>query len=126
MSGKIINAESRFPSSLERRKNRARGREKFRSEILPSIVARLSSRGSAYTAKRRAAKLRATPSWANAAAIKTIYEEAKRLSILTGIPHHVDHIIPLQGSLVCGLHVENNLQILTASENSRKKNRFDT
>lgn len=65
------------------------------------------------------------PPWANGAAIRAIYAEAKRLTRETGIQHHVDHIIPLQGERVTGLHVETNLQILTGSENSRKRNRFE-
>ena len=57
--------------------------------------------------------------------IEWFYREAKRLFKETGIPHHVDHIIPLQGKYVSGLHVPTNLQILTASENSTKGNRFE-
>jgi hypothetical protein len=75
--------------------------------------------------KRRAARLRRTPAWADLGAIKAVYVEARRRTVETGISHHVDHEIPLQGELVSGLHVHNNLQILTGSENSRKKNRFE-
>lgn len=78
-----------------------------------------------HTAKRRAAKLKRTPPWADIEAIRTIYEEARRLTVATGTQHHADHDIPLQGDLVSGLHVHNNLQILTGPENSRKRNRFE-
>lgn len=70
--------------------------------------------------KRRAAKLRATPSWVDDKPIAEIYAEADRQTELTGIHHVVDHIVPLQGNGVCGLHVSWNLQILTKSENSSK------
>ena len=76
-------------------------------------------------AKRHAAKMERTPSWANNQLIAAYYKEAKRLEELTGIQFHVDHIIPLQGELVSGLHVETNLQLLPAHENIGKSNSFD-
>ena len=75
--------------------------------------------------KRRSAKLQRTPPWADLDAMRGIYEQASRLTRDTGIPHHVDHVIPLQGKLVSGLHVPGNLQILTGSENSKKRNHFE-
>lgn len=69
-----------------------------------------------YAARRRSRKLHATPSWANLDIIKEIYRNAEGM--------HVDHIIPLQGELVCGLHVESNLQYLTPEENLAKGNKF--
>jgi hypothetical protein len=71
-----------------------------------------------YVAKYRAAKLNATPPWADLEAIKRFYENC---------PHgyEVDHIIPLQGETVCGLHVLENLQYLTARENRRKSNKLN-
>lgn len=78
----------------------------------------------ARTRKRDAAKLRATPAWANPDAILAFYKRAADLTRKTGILHTVDHIIPLQGRNVCGLHHEGNLQILTHPENSRKSNHF--
>jgi hypothetical protein len=65
----------------------------------------------------RARKLNQTPSWANLDKIKEIY-----LNCPEG--YHVDHIIPLKGKLVAGLHVENNLQCLPARENLAKRNLY--
>jgi len=79
------------------------------------------------TAKRRAAKLQATPKWLTMeqlTQIRLFYREAKELEKLDGIKRHVDHIIPLQGEKVRGLHVPWNLQILTAAENISKKNKI--
>lgn len=80
----------------------------------------------ARIARRRAAKLRATPAWANPAKIEEFYYTANMLGMHTGESYHVDHIVPLQSKRVCGLHWEGNLQILTANENMSKGNRFDT
>lgn len=78
-----------------------------------------------HAAKRRVAKIQRTPLWADREAILALYVEAVRLSRETGVLHHVDHRIPLQGRLVSGLHVHQNLQILTASANSIKSNKFE-
>lgn len=66
-------------------------------------------------ARRIAIKLKATPKWADLQKIKEIYDNCPN-------GYHVDHIIPLQGKYVCGLHVENNLQYLLASNNISKNN----
>ena len=75
-------------------------------------------------AQRRAAQKLAVAPWGNPAAIKAVYTLAVRLSQTTGIEHHVDHIIPLQHPLVCGLHVEHNLRAIPRSENQRKHNKW--
>ncbi len=71
----------------------------------------------AYEAKRRAAKLQATPFWADVEELKRIYEECP-------IGCQVDHVLPLKGKTVCGLHIPINLQYLTAFENGSKGNRL--
>lgn len=72
--------------------------------------------------KRIMAERQALPVWANLEAMKAIYQEAARLTQQTGIKHEVDHIIPIQSPLVCGLHCEANLQILTKAQNRAKSN----
>lgn len=65
----------------------------------------------------------ATPAWADIEAIKKIYRQSADLTKSTGIQHHVDHYYPLRGRLVCGLHNEFNLQVITAAENQAKHNK---
>ncbi|NBW18858.1 MAG: HNH endonuclease [Caulobacteraceae bacterium] len=84
-------------------------------------------KGAALLAKRRAAKKQRTPSWLTEDhlwMIEEAYEIAEVRSRVTGISWHVDHICPLQGKTVSGLHVPWNLQVITAAENIAKGNRF--
>lgn len=76
-------------------------------------------------AKHRADKLQQTPSWANLDKIKGTYELAQYLTETYGRAIHVDHIIPLQGKNVSGLHVEDNLQLLFAKDNLQKSNTWE-
>lgn len=81
----------------------------------------------ALTAKRHSNKLKRTPKWLTKFDydyIKHIYIQAKELEKLDGIKRHVDHIIPLQGKNVSGLHLPWNLQILTAEDNIKKGNKL--
>jgi hypothetical protein len=101
----------------------------------PDKVAEMSSKAGKKWAKnnkgkrlatvrsRQLAKKQRTPLWANKNAIEDIYKESARLTTETGIRHEVDHFFPLQGELVSGLHVENNLQILTRAKNRSKGNK---
>lgn len=72
----------------------------------------------AKESKRRANKLHAIPKWADLRAIKEFYENCP-------IGHEVDHIIPLQGKNISGLHVLENLQYLISKLNLVKSNKFD-
>jgi hypothetical protein len=76
-----------------------------------------------HEAHRRAAKKLATPSWYDKKKCILVYEERDRMTETTGVQHHVDHIYPLQSDWVCGLHVHENLQVLTGPDNASKGNR---
>lgn len=65
----------------------------------------------------------ARPDWVDVRELATITRECRRISIETGIAHHVDHIVPLVGKTVCGLDVPWNLQIIPAEVNQRKSNK---
>lgn len=74
-------------------------------------------------ANRRAAHRKATPPWADRSAMRDLYEEARRLTSETGVPHHVDHVVPLVSKKVSGLHAHTNLAVLPAKDNLVKSNR---
>lgn len=83
----------------------------------------------ASKAIRRAAEKNATPLWADNQYIQDLYTNCREAQSIFGgigldVKFHVDHILPLQHDLICGLHVEDNLQILTAQENQSKSNNF--
>ena len=82
----------------------------------------------AKTAKRRAAKLLRTPKWLTLIDFERIETQYKLASILTQLhkePWHVDHIIPLQGEFVSGLHVPTNLRVVKGVENLSKHNKYE-
>lgn len=79
----------------------------------------------AYRAKRRALIASSTPCWANLDIINNLYKTAHEMSVNDGIKYEVDHIIPLQGKNVTGLHVENNLQIINMTTNRQKAYKFE-
>lgn len=76
------------------------------------------------TARRRRGLQKATPPWADLDAIRAIYRKASQITKTTGTQHHVDHIVPVKGKFVSGLHVESNLRIIPATENHTKFNKF--
>lgn len=120
-------------------KEAARAR-KYRSEHRDKYVASIAKwrqanavKYKAYMSKaandRRLAKLRACPSWVQNNPefmwmVQEVYELAVLRSKITGIQWHVDHIVPLRGKQVSGLHTPWNLQVIPAVENRRKSNKF--
>jgi hypothetical protein len=81
-----------------------------------------------YVRKRQASKLQRTPKWIGKDElwlIEEIYELAILRTKMLGSPWEVDHIIPLQGKLVSGLHVPENLRVIPRKDNRQKHNRFE-
>lgn len=78
----------------------------------------------ATTAKHRSAKLNASVSWGNSFFIEEVYALAKVRAKVCGGVWEVDHIVPLQSDIVCGLHWEGNLQVIPRMKNKSKSNRY--
>lgn len=81
-----------------------------------------------FRALRRSAQLKATPPWLNnehRRHIACLYQMSRKISSITGEAMEVDHIIPLKGSNICGLHVPWNLQILHHTLNRAKSNKVE-
>jgi hypothetical protein len=82
------------------------------------------ARETASTASRHWIRRLRMPRWADRNAIAAVYREARRLSAETGVKHHVDHILPLCGKTISGLHVHQNLQPLPWFKNLSKGNKY--
>jgi hypothetical protein len=82
----------------------------------------------ANSAKYRAKKRNAVPPLLTKdmeLQIETLFKQARELTIASGVKHEVDHIIPLQGKTVSGLHVPWNLRVITQFENRSKRNNLE-
>ena len=110
-----LNAAARA-NAAENRESRKMSRREW-SRANPHLVCQ-------QAAKRRAVSRQATPKWANRFFIQEAYHLAALRTKLTGIDWHVDHIVPLKSSLVCGLHCGANLAVIPAKENISKSNRY--
>ena len=106
-------------------------RSQFKKDEINAYIAEYKklnpAKANANKAKRKAAKKQRTPKWLTDIDFERIENQYKLATILTKLhnePWHVDHIIPLQGKLVSGLHVPSNLQVLKGSENCSKQNNF--
>lgn len=79
----------------------------------------------ASTRNRQARQLQATPPWFSKEDVQYYYNLAEYFTWLSGgfVKYHVDHVVPLRGKNVCGLHVQNNLQVINSVANLRKSNK---
>lgn len=112
-------------SKAYRRANKEHYAALYRESYLRSYPAKKAAY-IARSAERRAAMLRATPPWCDLEKIKAVYVECARIApSYVPVCLHVDHIVPLRGRIVCGLHVSDNLNIVSERFNLMKKNRFD-
>jgi hypothetical protein len=85
------------------------------------------SKRMAYAGMRRALARNAVPCWFDSvkSSVDAIYAMRDWMNLtMFGIKYEVDHIIPLKNNKVCGLHVPNNLQIITQFSNRSKQNKF--
>jgi len=118
-------------SNLEKVKEDNKNRYLEKKDAIKAYVAKYkknnSHKANAYKAKRKAAKAQRTPKWLTDIDFERIETQYRLAGILTKLhnePWHVDHVIPLQGKFVSGLHVPSNLQVLRGSENCSKQNNF--
>ena len=110
--GRIANRKH-YEKNAEKRREAAR---KYWKNNLAVVLA--------SNARYRAKKSHAIPKWSNKEKCREFYRIAAKLTLETGIRHQVDHIVPIRSKIVCGLHVENNLQVMTRTENIKKGNRY--
>ena len=111
-----VKARERTMAWVRKNPDRKRAMDKAFNEANPSLVR-------SYKAARRARVIQATPAWLTEEhwlQIRSVYAEAERLTQETGIAHDVDHIVPLRGKTVCGLHVPWNLRTLPKTANNRR------
>ena len=82
----------------------------------------------AINSRRRADEKSATPAWADKKEMQYYYNLAEYFTWVSGgfVKYHVDHVVPLRGKGVCGLHVQNNLQVLKSVDNLRKSNKHES
>jgi hypothetical protein len=110
------------------KKYRLKHPERVKESYLNSSKKRMPQKAAAERA-RQAKKIQATPLWLTKEdwlQMDAVYICAKETSNLAGFNCNVDHIVPLKGKDVCGLHVPWNLRVVSTSYNSKKHNKLDS
>lgn len=119
------------PKKISRKRYLLSPEAQKRDKRLSKLYAQMYESTPEHTARRRLIKLARifrVPKWLTStdkAQITNFYIQALRLTIETGRPYEVDHVIPLCGKLVSGLHVPWNLQVLLRDDNRKKGNKYD-
>lgn len=121
------NREKARSLAREWRKKNAEKVSEYNKAYMPGWVEKNREKVRARNAMRRAYLLERAPEWLSPEHIEEIkqaYAVAKELEAKTGVKYHVDHIIPLRGETVSGLHVPWNLQVIPSTENLGKGNKL--
>lgn len=121
--GKRYREANRETESERRKQYRAANADRIRARNAAYREAN-RDRYASYQKARECRIRKAMPPWVTEAELAPFYALARDFTIQTSIAHHVDHIVPLQGRGVCGLHVPWNLQVLPAQANQSKGNRL--
>jgi len=132
----VVCSQQKADANREKRrlavkKSTAKNKEKNaakRKESYAAYKKRHSEKVNARNALRSRARLHRTPCWLTADdlwIIEQAYVLAKQRTKLFGFPWHVDHVIPLRGRKVSGLHVPTNLQVIPGTDNLRKMNKYE-
>lgn len=122
------NREDRLLWQKEYRERNLEFRREYDREHSKAYYEENKSRFIEKGARRRASSIQATPPWVDEIhkeRLRSIYKTCRNVSRSSGKPHHVDHIVPLKGENICGLHVWWNLRIVPAEINLSKGNRLE-
>jgi hypothetical protein len=129
---KVTKATRRASAANEQVKRTRRGSYQKHKEaaLVAKKTYRAENKGkiNALCAARKTAVKQRTPHWLNAfdrLKIRCMYQLAAMYTRESNESWHVDHVIPLQGALVSGLHVPNNLRVIRGLDNIKKKNRYE-
>ena len=106
-----------------REANRGQINQRMRDRYAEDPDVRVKAK--AHAAQKHAAQIERSPEWRSSERIDEIYKSADEATQITGVPHEVDHVIPLQGEHVSGLHHQDNLMVVPRRDNRAKYNIFE-